>query len=176
MKKKKKKKAEQNTRQEKDMIEYLPLNKAALEGDWETAKAIFESDPGSKAVALNDMGMTPLHVAIQTGKRSIRFVKEMAMTADEELMTAQNRFGDTALHIAACVGNTDGAAILVNKTPRLLYIKCFDSKDFPVCRAALYAQRKTLEYLISVTKEQPPYDGMDGLKLLIRTIDAEFFD
>lgn len=156
------------------MIEYMPLNKAALAGEWETAKGIFDGYPGAKAMVLNSLGMTALQVAVGTGKRSIQFVQKMVEMADEELITAQNCYGDTALHIAASVGNTEAAAILASVKPSLLYI-ANSMGEFPVQRAALFGKKKMLEYLLSVTKEKAPYEGMAGLKLLMYLIYAEFF-
>lgn len=161
------------------MMEYMPLYKAALEGDWETAKTIFDRDPGAKSVVLNTLGMTPLHIAVGTGKRAIRFVQsmvEMMITpADDKLMiAAQTIYGDTALHIATAVGNIEAATILATRAPHLLYIPNFRN-DLPVHFAAMYANKRMLQYLISVTKEQTPYDGMAGLKLLLSAVNAEFF-
>lgn len=160
------------------MIDYLPLHKAALEGDWETARRIFGRSPGSISAALNTHRVTPLQVAVGTGKRSIHFVREMVemmmMQGFEELIIAQNNFGETALYTAAAVGNTVAATILASRAPRLLYIPNVQN-NFPVQIAAVYGHRRMLQYLISVTTEPAPYEGMAGLRLLLHIIDAEFF-
>ncbi|KAI3447204.1 hypothetical protein Pfo_003869 [Paulownia fortunei] len=165
---------EQN-QQEKDLMEYMPVHKAALQGDWETAKRIFDGDPGATAAALNYLKVTPLHVAVGTGK-AIHFVRKMVEMMPDEAVAQRSNVGNTALHYAAAVGNIAAATILVNRMPRLLYISNFINSDFPVQMAAQYAHKKVLQYLISVTKEQTPYDGMAGLRLLLSVIDAEFFD
>ncbi|EYU28338.1 hypothetical protein MIMGU_mgv1a025260mg, partial [Erythranthe guttata] len=159
----------------------MPLHKAALEGDWETAKRIFDRDPRAKSAVLDNTGLTPLHVAVGTGKKGIHFVRNMVelLMADdtgEELMARRNVTGHTALHSAANVDNTEAATILVNRMPRLLYTPNFLRNDFPVHTAALFSHKRILLYLLQATKEQKPYDCYDGLRLLGYLIEADFFD
>ncbi|KAL7133256.1 hypothetical protein ABFS83_12G128500 [Erythranthe nasuta] len=168
---------------EDPMMRYIPLHKAALEGDWETAKRIFDRDPQAKSAAINSVGLTLLHVAVGTGKKAIHFVRNMVelimMEADncEELMMAHTiKGGHTALHTAAHVDNKEAAIILVNRMPRLLYSPNNIRNDFPVHTAALFSHKRTLLYLLQATKEQTPYDCYDGLRLLVYLIQAEFFD
>ncbi|EYU28333.1 hypothetical protein MIMGU_mgv1a020788mg, partial [Erythranthe guttata] len=158
---------------EDPMMRYIPLHKAALEGDWETAKRIFDRDPQAKSAAINSVGLTLLHVAVGTGKKAIHFVRNMVelimMDADncEELMMARTiKGGHTALHTAAHVDNTEAAIILVNRMPRQLYSPNNIRNDFPVHTAALFSHKRTLLYLLQATKEQTPYDCYDGLRLL----------
>ncbi|KAL7091874.1 hypothetical protein ACP275_12G130500 [Erythranthe tilingii] len=91
-------------------------------------------------------------------------------------MARRNVTGHTALHAAANVGNTEAATILVNRMPRLLYIPNLTRNDFPVHTAALYNHKRTLKYLLQVTMEPKPYDGNDGLRLLLYLLHADFFD
>ncbi|KAK6126737.1 hypothetical protein DH2020_039508 [Rehmannia glutinosa] len=168
--------AEQNTPQ-KDLKEYLPLHRAALQGNWEAAKRIFEEDPSALTASINLITATALHAAIGTGK-SIHFVEKLASAMPEESLAVLDDIGSTALSIAAAVGNLAGATILVNKMPNLLYVPN-NFSNFPIQIAALYAQRDMLKYLISVTRDDcglNPYEGLPGLRLLIYVIDAEFFD
>ncbi|KAL9149783.1 hypothetical protein ABFS82_12G128100 [Erythranthe guttata] len=169
------------TKEEDLIMKYMPLHKAALEGDWETAKRIFDRDPRAKSAVLDNTGLTPLHVAVGTGKKGIHFVRNMVelLMADdtgEELMARRNVTGHTALHSAANVDNTEAATILVNRMPRLLYTPNFLRNDFPVHTAALFSHKRILLYLLQATKEQKPYDCYDGLRLLGYLIEADFFD
>ncbi|KAL8036001.1 hypothetical protein ABFX02_12G131400 [Erythranthe guttata] len=169
------------TKEEDLIMKYMPLHKAALEGDWETAKRIFDRDPRAKSAVLDNTGLTPLHVAVGTGKKGIHFVRNMVelLMADdtgEELMARKNVTGHTALHAAANVGNTEAATILVNRMLRLLYTPNFLRNDFPVHTAALFSHKRILLYLLQATKEQKPYDCYDGLRLLVYLIQADFFD
>ncbi|KAK6126729.1 hypothetical protein DH2020_039528 [Rehmannia glutinosa] len=165
---------EQNTR-EKDFREYLPLHRAALQGNWEAAKQIFDDDPNAMIASINPYKATTLHAAIATGK-AIHFVENLVTAMPLESLAATNYIGETALSVAAAVGNIEAATILINRVPNLLYVPN-NFGNFPVQIAALYAQRDMLKYLISVTKDdcgQNPYAGVTGLRLLIYVIDAEF--
>ncbi|KAI3447207.1 hypothetical protein Pfo_003872 [Paulownia fortunei] len=167
---------EQNTR-EKDLKEYLSLHRAAVQGNWEAAKRIFDNDPGSMIASINLIKATALHIAVGTGK-AIHFVEKLVAAMPDESVAVMDDIGGTALSIAAAVGNMAGATVLINRMPNLLYIPN-NFSNFPVQIAALYAQRDMLKYLISITKDdcgQNPYAGLTGLRLLIYAIDAEFFD
>ncbi|KAL0345027.1 UNVERIFIED_CONTAM: hypothetical protein Sradi_4334000 [Sesamum radiatum] len=123
------------------------------------------------------MEATALHTAIRAGK-PIHFVEKFIAAMPDDSLAVKDVIEDTALSVAAAVGNIAAATILVERMPDLLYIPNFVG-NFPVQIAALYAQRDMLKYLISVTKDdfgQNPYAGSAGLILLIHVIDAEFFD
>ncbi|KAL0288289.1 UNVERIFIED_CONTAM: hypothetical protein Scaly_2736000 [Sesamum calycinum] len=167
---------QQNTMR-KDLKEYLPLHRAALKGNWEDAKRIFDNDPEAMTASIDLMEATALHTAIRAGK-PIHFVEKFIVAMPDDSLGVKDVIEDTALSVAAAVGNIAAATILVERMPDLLYIPNFVG-NFPVQIAALYAQRDMLKYLISVTKDdfgQNPYAGSAGLILLIHVIDAEFFD
>ncbi|KAK4391869.1 hypothetical protein Sango_1964700 [Sesamum angolense] len=167
---------QQNTMR-KDLKEYLPLHRAALKGNWEEAKRIFDNDPEAMTASIDLMEATALHTAIRAGK-PIHFVEKFIAAMPDDSLGVKDVIEDTALSVAAAVGNIAAATILVERMPDLLYVPNFVG-NFPVQIAALYAQRDMLKYLISVTKDdfgQNPYAGSAGLILLIHVIDAEFFD
>ncbi|KAK6152051.1 hypothetical protein DH2020_014686 [Rehmannia glutinosa] len=168
---------EQNTKG-KDLKEYLPLHGAALQGNWEEAKKIFDDDPTAMTANINHFKATAIHVAVGTGK-SIYFVEKLVAAMPQESLAVVDVIGDTALTYAAAVGNLAAATILVNRNPNLLYVPN-NFSNFPIQVAARYAQKDMLKYLISVTKDdcggQNPYAGFSGLRLLIYVIDAKFFD
>ncbi|KAK6119946.1 hypothetical protein DH2020_046314 [Rehmannia glutinosa] len=162
----------------KDLKEYLPLHRAALQGNWEQAEKIFHDDPSTMTANINHITATALHAAVGTGK-SIHFVENLVAKMPKESLAVVDDIGGTALCIAAAVGNLAAATILVKKLPNLLLIPN-KFNNYPIQIAALYAQRDMLKYLISVTKDDfvdhNPYAGLPGLRLLICVIDAEFFD
>ncbi|KAL0345031.1 UNVERIFIED_CONTAM: hypothetical protein Sradi_4334400 [Sesamum radiatum] len=162
---------------EKDLKEYLPLHRAALQGNWEAAKRIFDDDPGAMTASINLITATALHAAVGTGK-AIHFVEKLVAAMPEESIGVMDDIGGTSLSVAAAVGNIAAATVLVNRMPNLLYIPN-NFGNFPLQIAALYAQKDMLNYLISITKDdrdQNPYAGLAGLRLLIYVIDAEFFE
>ncbi|KAK6152029.1 hypothetical protein DH2020_014664 [Rehmannia glutinosa] len=168
---------EQNTR-EKDLKEYLSLHRAAVQGNWEVAKRIFDDDPNAMTASISLIKATVLHTVVGTGK-SIPFVEKLVAAMPQQSLSAFDDIGSTALTVAAAVGNLAAASILVNRMPVLVYVPN-SFGNFPIQIAALYAQRDMLKYLISVTKDDfgiiNPYAGLPGVKLLVYAIDAEFFD
>ncbi|KAL0374585.1 UNVERIFIED_CONTAM: hypothetical protein Sradi_3374200 [Sesamum radiatum] len=61
---------------EKDLNCYLPLYKAALNGDWESARNFFDQDPDAVTAKITKVSETALHIAVGTGKAK-NFVKEL---------------------------------------------------------------------------------------------------
>ncbi|KAK3029526.1 hypothetical protein RJ639_038485 [Escallonia herrerae] len=63
-----------------------------------------------------------LHIAVGTTK-AIHFVEKLVELMSTEALALQTSVGKTSLCIAATVGNIEAAAILVNKSRNLLYIR-----------------------------------------------------
>lgn len=152
---------------------YLPLYRAAIRGDWDTAEAILERDPDALTARVSFTSETVLHVAIGTGKNT-SFVAKLVdfMTDDHSLAVT----GDTPLHAAALTGNVEAARILLARLPELLNVENND-KWLPLHFAACGGHRQTLELLISHTRvDLPtnPFTGLSGLHLVEYLIDASF--
>ncbi|KAK6273682.1 hypothetical protein POUND7_010765 [Theobroma cacao] len=84
----------------------------------------------------------------------------------------------TALTIAAAIGNTDAAKLLVSINPNLPHIQDGD-EGFPVHRAAQSGHKETLVYLLKVTRDdvQPsPFENNSGVWLLRQIIFVGFYD
>ncbi|KAK4432808.1 hypothetical protein Salat_1043000 [Sesamum alatum] len=159
---------------------YLILYRAALEGNWEAAKQIFDEHPEAMTARIDpSIKVTALQIAVGAGKRAIHFVEKLVAVMPEDSIAAKDKNRYTALSFAAAVGNIEAATILVNRMPDLLYIPDRLGR-FPLQTAALHAHRDMLKYLISVTRDdahhQNPYAASAGLILLIFVIDAEFLD
>ncbi|PIN25472.1 hypothetical protein CDL12_01787 [Handroanthus impetiginosus] len=162
----------------KDLKWYLPLYKAALKGDWESARNFFDQDPNAVTAKITKASETALHVAVGTGKAK-NFVKELLeLIPTEALVNLRDEFGHTALHCAAIFGNVEAAKLLVSKDPGLTNTQCHSS-SLPVHMAALYANKDMVSYLLTVTRDDidpNPFADMSGLHLLNRVILAEFYD
>ncbi|KAJ9178512.1 hypothetical protein P3X46_010390 [Hevea brasiliensis] len=154
---------------------YLPLYNAALHGDWITAKRIFDSDSNALTAKILGLHETALHVSISAG-HSIEFVKKLVdrMSADE--LGIKNKYGNTPLHYACVAGNTEAAKMLVKKNPRLPQERD-SSNDTPLHRAAAYAHKETVQYLLLATKDEDPspFANKDGVRLLNLLITADFY-
>lgn len=161
--------------QGKDWHEYRPLYKAALSGDWDTAKVILEHNPGAVEAQVAFTLETALHVAVSSGK-SASFVARLVECMSDEALAIADINGSNALHIAAYTGNLPATNILAHRLPALLY-KPTNSGSYPVQEAARNAHRQTLEFLISQTRddmETNPFASSSGLLLLRFMISSDF--
>lgn len=159
----------------KELGGYLPLYKAALGGQWKVARKFIADDPKSLIAKITIASETALHIAVSTGK-NLDFVEKLVrrMSPEELALTDQN--GETALSMAAIVGNTEAAELLVSKNPDLPNIA--SKSGFPLHWAAQYGQKPMLLYLLDITRKDmdpSPFSGESGVKLLISIITAEFY-
>lgn len=155
---------------------YLPLYRAAIKGDWDTAEAILERDPDALTARVSFTLQTVLHVAIGTVKNTSFVAKLVDLMTDDRSLTVTDELGYTPLHAAARTGNFEAARILVARLPGLLCIES-NHKWLPLHLAACGGHRKTLELLISHTRvDLPtnPFTGLSGLHLVEYLIDAGF--
>ncbi|XP_059635948.1 uncharacterized protein LOC132278152 [Cornus florida] len=163
--------------EEEDLRRYLPVYRAAMKGDWESAKKMLAEDEDAVTAYITANNETLLHRAVGTGK-AIHFVEKLVELMPREALALQNRQNETALSVAARFGNTEAAIILVDKNPALLQMKN-NIGLFPVHLAALYAHKETLLYLMTATKghhHPSPYADQSGVQLLVHVIASGLFD
>ncbi|KAG5549337.1 hypothetical protein RHGRI_014629 [Rhododendron griersonianum] len=157
---------------------YIPLFKAALRGDWDAATRFFVQDESAITAPISQSSETALHIAVGTGERAIHFVKKLVELMLVEALTLRETYGDTALHVAATVGNTRAAVVLVQKNPDLPYIRGYLNR-LPLHCAALYACKDTLLFLLNVTKDDHvsrPFSNENAVRLVNYAINSGFYD
>ncbi|KAL2906992.1 Ankyrin repeat domain-containing protein 13C [Bienertia sinuspersici] len=145
----------------KDLGSYLPLYKAVLEKHWNETRKFLDEDP----------------IGTTKEPKDVEFVEKVIRRISPENLALTDRNGETALSVAAVVGNTYVAKLLVNKNPHLPNIS--GNFGFPIHKAAEYGERDMIWYLLEVTRddiESSPFVGESGAKLLIDIITAEYFD
>ncbi|KAI8553364.1 hypothetical protein RHMOL_Rhmol05G0009800 [Rhododendron molle] len=162
---------------------YIPLLKATLRGDWKTAENFFEQDKSAlTAPIVGETLDTTLHIAVgsRRGEEDIHFVEKLVDLMPVEALATKNSSGYTPLHIAAWVGNTKAAKILVDKHPPLLYTISGFYDLLPIHLAALHARRDTLSYLLDVTDDDVTddqvFNGQSGAAFINCLISSDFFD
>ncbi|KAG5547051.1 hypothetical protein RHGRI_012922 [Rhododendron griersonianum] len=165
---------------------YAPLLKAALKGDWETAKKFFDQDPDAITAPITRELETALYMATGSGPAAINFVAELLKLMPAEALAQRDIAGHNPLHLGACVGNKAAAVLLLEKNPGLLSMR--EGRGWlPVHFAAIHAKKKTLSYLLKVTFEDDAAmrtlfvspDGStepSGTDLLIDVITSGFYD
>lgn len=75
------------------------LYRAAPDGDWQTARSIYEWHPHYMTATLSKQGETALHVAAAAGRND--FMRNLLMLLPEEVLALRDYFGQTALFLAA---------------------------------------------------------------------------
>ncbi|XP_057468199.1 uncharacterized protein LOC130757484 [Actinidia eriantha] len=175
-------KGENKLQQKDEYWRYIPLVKAALAGNWESAKRFFDQDKGALTIPITKSSETALHIAVGTGKarngKAQNFVTKLVESMPLEALELCDEKGYTALHTAAWVGNTAAAMVLVQKHPALLHIRGSRYR-LPIHVAAVNGRKDTLCYLLRVTKDDPaskPYHGPSGIWLLMYVITSGFYD
>ncbi|KAK2977132.1 LOW QUALITY PROTEIN: hypothetical protein RJ640_005782 [Escallonia rubra] len=161
----------------KNISQYLPLHKAALAGDWETASTMIEKEPDAVRAIITGFEETALIVAVRLKERNA-FVKNLLEKMLLRDVALAEKTGSTALHIAALVGNIEAAEMLVGKDPKLPNVGDIN-KALPIHRAALYGRREMVLYLFTVTKEDSelkPFEGESGGTLLRALISSGLYD
>ncbi|XP_027065537.1 uncharacterized protein [Coffea arabica] len=163
---------------EKDLNWYLPLYKASLQGDWESAREFFNRDPDAVTAKITHSLETVLHIAVGT-VMAINFVKELLELIQPEILPSlRDQAGQTPLHYAAIFGNVEAAKLLVNRSPAMTNAPS-NTGFLPIHLAAGYANKDAVSYLLTVTRDdiQPnPFRDESGAELLNLMIIAEFYD
>ncbi|KAL9691834.1 hypothetical protein QQ045_012261 [Rhodiola kirilowii] len=167
-----------------DVLRYLPLHRAALTDDWETAEAIFKQYPDADTAKITYRDETALHIAVGTNC-SHHFVGKLVnrIVAKDitKLRTTTNDKNINSLHYAATVGNTKAAKVLVENDREMTIIPN-GLGSTAIKLAAWYGRKETLVYLLGVTPNQvgvdgtSPYSGVTGGDLITQTITAGFYD
>uniref|UniRef100_A0A7N0T8E4 PGG domain-containing protein n=1 Tax=Kalanchoe fedtschenkoi TaxID=63787 RepID=A0A7N0T8E4_KALFE len=168
-----------------DIFDYIPLYRAALNNDWEAAKAIFDLDEAAAASKITYGGESVLHIAVGTNC-SHRFVEQLVnFIASKDVGKLRNvdRSGETALHRAARAGNTEASKALVNKDPEIIKARNFHSYGETALNLAAHsAKKETLLFLVQATSRTveedgtSPYAGQAGGDLMAYIIEAGFYD
>ncbi|XP_042487981.1 uncharacterized protein LOC122068154 isoform X2 [Macadamia integrifolia] len=151
---------------------YVPLYKAALKGDWATAKMFLICNPGADRAPITDGHETALHIA--AGARRVEFVEELVKWMQPHDLVLKNKFDNTALCFAAASGITQIAKVMVAKNPTLLAVRgC--KRMTPLNISALLGNRDMVWYLYSATGDSVLTEE-DRISLLIATITTNLFD
>ncbi|XP_022027528.1 uncharacterized protein LOC110928805 isoform X1 [Helianthus annuus] len=153
------------------------LYKAAAEGWWRKAKSILQNNKFAATEAITANGNTILHVAVEMGHNY--FVEKLLeFLEDGKDIEMKNDKGRTALHIAAVVGNTHAAQLLVQKSSQLLEYKD-NNNVLPMHLASANTNLDTYAYLFE--SRTPPRDShfesyMSNQTALLAAIFSKHYD
>ncbi|CAH1449284.1 unnamed protein product [Lactuca virosa] len=157
------------------------LSSAIVEGRWDDVESMINEDEDVITEAIDSDDNRILHIVVGIGHNS--FVSEMlSKIKDAKLPRMKNKNGSTALHIAAIVGNTEGAKLLIKRNRKLLVTE--DNKcETPLHKAFENMHLDTVEYLLKATNEDGknkkmsnPIDVKKGSNLLANAVSAKQYD
>ncbi|XP_031261012.1 uncharacterized protein LOC116119213 [Pistacia vera] len=133
-----------------DLTKYRPLYKAILEGNLESIKDFCDWNPEAVRVRITVNLDTALHIA--AGKEANHIVKFLLCFMSKDDVGLQNNEGNTALSIAAIVGNFQAAQMIMGRHPDLVAV-ANNSGRMPIIEAALHGQKKMIRYLQQFTRD-----------------------
>ncbi|KAL0374584.1 UNVERIFIED_CONTAM: hypothetical protein Sradi_3374100 [Sesamum radiatum] len=160
-----------------DLNCYLPLHKAAIRGDWETASKFFDSNPDAVSARITKNLETVLHIAVGRSE-ACSFVEKLVELMPTDALSLKSKFSETALHYAAKYGNTKAAKLLVARDPGLPHI-WNDTNLLPLHLAALFGHKEMVLFLLTVTRDNEvpnPFADQPGITLLISIVHSAFYD
>ncbi|XP_050134529.1 uncharacterized protein LOC126610486 isoform X4 [Malus sylvestris] len=154
--------------------DYDPWFEAVSSGDWCKAKVFLTQHP-SAITATDSFGDTALHNAVFAWHEQI--VEELVQLMTEEQLETKNKWGLTALAIAAGEENIKMVECLVAKNKKLLGIADHNQMT-PILIAAENHRWDIVRYLYSQTplEDLKPDKGPCGSQLVIYCLQAKQFD
>ncbi|CAH1449228.1 unnamed protein product [Lactuca virosa] len=148
------------------------LHRASLKGDWSEAESILKSNKDVVKEAICNDGSTILHIAVGKGDKG--FIQNLISYINvADVLVKRSSDGSTALHIAAIVGNTYAADLLVKKNKNLLQIKDHKNQE-ALHKAYEYLHLDTIEYLSKATEDWA--DVEISVDLLVNVISGNQYN
>ncbi|KAM7470121.1 hypothetical protein LguiA_008304 [Lonicera macranthoides] len=163
--------AQNRAARDNSATKYLPLMKAALNGDWEKARVLLEEEPEAVRAMIGGTYETALMVAARSVQR-INFLRKLVEKLTPVDLAMVGYHGSTSLHIAAASGNVEAAKLLVEKNPQLPNIRDKFSR-VPLYTAAMCGKREMVHYLLPITTQ--PFRNERGYIFVHGLITSGFY-
>ncbi|KAI3709218.1 hypothetical protein L2E82_38977 [Cichorium intybus] len=171
----------------KEITRNKDMLKAIVQRRWQEVESTLKEDKAAAIEPINSDGNTVLHIAVGTLGRNYIVSEILSLIKDSQLPKMINLDGSTPLHIAAIVGNTQGAMLLIKKNASLLEIQ--DRKgETPLDKAYENMHLDTIEYLLKAAKDYGKTkkkssleDSVNpgakvGVNLLVNAVSAKQYD
>ena len=137
----------------------------AMKGKWEEVINLYGEDPRLHKAKITRSGSTALHVAVYDGKEDV--VEQMVELAGscrkhcKEALETQNGRKNTALHLAASMGNLRMCELIAQRHPDLVTFRNVDGES-PLFLAALHGRKEAficLHHFSHPNAAPPNYDN-----------------
>ncbi|GKA63461.1 ankyrin repeat-containing protein [Tanacetum coccineum] len=156
----------------------VPLYEASLNGDWETAKLIFDKRPELVRFGLNRKLGTALHVVATAEETNLtlQFVKNLVNMMTTEELEQRNHFSNTAFWIAAATGNVNMTMIMMEKNRSLHCIR--GATYLPLSISAAEGRYKMVKYHYNLSQNMTGdhWTDKDRESVLKDCVEREIFD
>ena len=148
---------------------YKDLHKALQIGDWNAANEFLNRHQNTISAKITVTGKTALCVAVEAGHVDI--VEELVKQMTEENLKIKDGDGDTALALAAYLGNYRMAKCILGKNENLISIGD-DDGTIPVVLALYNGHLKLARYLYLLTPPEIllPENGTMGATVVCEAI------
>ncbi|KAK9073671.1 hypothetical protein SSX86_006265 [Deinandra increscens subsp. villosa] len=167
-----------------DHDDHQSFYKAIQNQEYDRVNSLLEDKKVKVTEKITTNGNTALHLVIGTTKMNYILKKILVEMTPEEniILDMKNLEGSTLLHVAAIVGNTEAAELLVEKNEYLLFTKDKEGHT-PLARALLNMHTDTYKYLLSSTTNTDDieratdlFQGTSGDDLLVNAISSKYYD
>ena len=113
----------------------------AMKGRWNEVAEAYENNPMIQVAKITNSEDTALHIAVSDGRSDIvlKLVESMGQNASN-VLKLQNEKGNTALHLAAALGNAALCHCMASKDPKLVAARNKESET-PLFLAALHGKK-----------------------------------
>ncbi|KAK4281202.1 hypothetical protein QN277_012724 [Acacia crassicarpa] len=158
----------------------------AMKGKWKEVIKLYEQDQRLHKAKITRSGSTALHIAVFDGnEEAVEQMVEHAGTCPqhcEEALQTQDDRKNTALHIAASMGNLRMCQLIASKNASLVSVRNVDGET-PLFLAALHGRKEAFLCLRHVSHPNGTstvnYDNCrrkDGYTILHSAINGDFYD
>ncbi|PON92521.1 Transmembrane protein [Trema orientale] len=144
----------------------------AMKGQWDEVLRIYKKSPEAQKTKITKSEDTALHVAVSVGQTDTAV--ELVAVSQEGILEMKNARGNSALHIAAALGNLLVCKSMVSRNLNLITIRN-DKGETPLFLAALHGKRDAFIYLHSLSKDEYLVRRNDGDTVLHAAITGEYF-
>ncbi|XP_023729824.1 uncharacterized protein LOC111877536 [Lactuca sativa] len=150
-------------------------------GIWNSVETVLRRGRVTVIDKISNNGNTTLHIAVGTSKEP-EFLEKLLDRIPEntQLQDLRNSDGSTLLHVAAIIGNTEAADILVARNPELLFAKDKEGQT-PLALALSNMNTQTARHLLQHINDtddrqkEALFSGTTGDDLLVTLISAKDF-
>ncbi|KAF3450111.1 hypothetical protein FNV43_RR06191 [Rhamnella rubrinervis] len=158
------------------------LFQLAMKGKWEEVVKIYERKPEAHSAKITWSGDTALHVAVSNCKED--FVKRLVEAIktcgqrDEEALAVKNDRGNTALHLAASMGNVKMCGHIASNDPSLVGVSNLEGET-PLFLTALRGHKDAflcLHHICGPKQGKGYCQRNDHETVLHCAIAGEYFD